>query len=195
MDVARWLPWLLAGVLLMGAVNVLWLVLVRWWYRLRAPPPERLTTRCQDGWELSVYLRRAPTRRFEEPVLLCHGLAANRYTFDFEPPYSLSHVLAEAGFAPALAVCAASPADRLRAAILDAAAAGAPDPMDAALADRRRSGGGRPGELSPCARASRRSHGASRGSGACLPARRCFLPRSPERTVHDRSAQRLGPDL
>ena len=31
----------------------------------------------------------------------------------------------------------ASPADRLRAAILDAAAAGAPDPMDAALADRR----------------------------------------------------------
>jgi pimeloyl-ACP methyl ester carboxylesterase len=47
---------------------------------------------------LSVYLRRAPTRRFEEPVLLCHGLAANRYTFDFEPPYSLSHVLAEAGF-------------------------------------------------------------------------------------------------
>ena len=46
-------------------------------------------------------------------------------------------LIATVGFAPALAVCAASPADRLRAAILDAAAAGAPDPMDAALADRR----------------------------------------------------------
>ncbi|OJH37680.1 alpha/beta fold hydrolase [Cystobacter ferrugineus] len=98
MDVARWVPWLLTGVLVLGALNVLWILLVRWWYRPRVPPPELLKTRCQDGWELSVYLRRAPTRRFEEPVLLCHGLAANRYTFDFEPPYSLSHVLAEEGF-------------------------------------------------------------------------------------------------
>jgi pimeloyl-ACP methyl ester carboxylesterase len=31
-------------------------------------------------------------------VLLCHGLAANRYTFDFAPPYSVAHYLAEAGF-------------------------------------------------------------------------------------------------
>lgn len=98
MDVVRWLPWVVAGVLVVGTLNVLWILLVRWWYRLRTPPPELLKAYCQDGWELSVYLRRAPTRRFEEPVLLCHGLAANRHTFDFEPPYSLSHVLAEAGF-------------------------------------------------------------------------------------------------
>ena len=49
----------------------------------------------------------------------------------------IAWLLATVGIAPALAVCAASPADRLRAAILDAAATGAPDPVDAALADRR----------------------------------------------------------
>jgi pimeloyl-ACP methyl ester carboxylesterase len=98
MDAVRWIPWMLWALLIVGGLNLLWIVGVRWWYRLRAPPPERLTTRCQDGWELTVYLRRAPERRFEEPVLLCHGLAANRYTFDFEPPYSLSHALAEQGF-------------------------------------------------------------------------------------------------
>jgi pimeloyl-ACP methyl ester carboxylesterase len=47
---------------------------------------------------LAIHERRAAHRRFEEPVLLCHGLAANRCTFDFEPPYSLAHVLTEAGF-------------------------------------------------------------------------------------------------
>ncbi|MBM7118535.1 alpha/beta fold hydrolase [Archangium primigenium] len=98
MDAVRWTPWVLGAVLVLGALNLLWIAAVRWWYRLRTPPPELLRARCQDGWELTVYFRRAAQRRYEEPVLLCHGLAANRYTFDFEPPYSLSHALAEAGF-------------------------------------------------------------------------------------------------
>ena len=29
---------------------------------------------------------------------MCHGLAANHYNFDFQPPYSVAHYLAEAGF-------------------------------------------------------------------------------------------------
>jgi pimeloyl-ACP methyl ester carboxylesterase len=90
--------WVLAAGLGVALGNVLWVLGVRWWYRLRTTPPERVHVRCQDGWELAVYVRRAPHRRFEEPVLLCHGLAANRCTFDFEPPYSLAHYLTEAGF-------------------------------------------------------------------------------------------------
>lgn len=98
MDAVRWTLWGLVAVLALAGVNGLWVLGVRWWYRLRTPPPARLKARCQDGWELTVYERRAAHRRFEEPVLLCHGLAANRCTFDFEPPYSMAHFLAEAGF-------------------------------------------------------------------------------------------------
>ncbi len=98
MDAGQTAWWGLGLVVALVLVNVLWVLGVRRWYRLRAPPPERLRVRCQDGWELTVYARRAAQRRFEEPVLLCHGLAANRHTFDFEPPYSLAHFLAEAGF-------------------------------------------------------------------------------------------------
>ncbi|MFY0525120.1 alpha/beta fold hydrolase [Archangium gephyra] len=98
MDAVRWTLWILLAGLALLAVNVLWVLAVRGWYRLRTDEPERVKVRCQDGWELTVHVRRAAHRRFEEPVLLCHGLAANRCTFDFEPPYSLAHFLSEAGF-------------------------------------------------------------------------------------------------
>ncbi|OJT18292.1 alpha/beta hydrolase [Archangium sp. Cb G35] len=98
MDAVRWTSWVLLAVLILLGINGLWVLAVRRWYRLRTPEPERLKVRCQDGWELTVHVRRAAHRRFEEPVLLCHGLAANRCTFDFEPPYSLAHALTEAGF-------------------------------------------------------------------------------------------------
>jgi pimeloyl-ACP methyl ester carboxylesterase len=98
MDAVRWTLWVLLTLLALLGVNGLWVLVVRRWYRLRTDEPERLQVRCQDGWELTVHVRRAAHRRFEEPVLLCHGLAANRCTFDFEPPYSLAHVLSEAGF-------------------------------------------------------------------------------------------------
>lgn len=98
MRTEHWALWGLLAVLAFILGNVIWVVGVRRLYRLRTPPPENRRVRCRDGWELAVHVRRAPHRRFEEPVLLCHGLAANRYTFDFEPPYSVSHALAEAGF-------------------------------------------------------------------------------------------------
>lgn len=53
-----------------------------------------------DGWELGISCYRADevasTRRF--PVLLCHGLGANRLTFDIDPHYSLARWLVEQGF-------------------------------------------------------------------------------------------------
>lgn len=98
MEAGRWAMWGLVAVLALVLWNVVWVVLVRRWYRPRTQRPQTLRARCADGWELAVHVRRAPVRRFEEPVLLCHGLAANRFTFDFEPPYSVAHYLAEAGF-------------------------------------------------------------------------------------------------
>ena len=98
MDPTTWTLWALG--LLVAAVlgNVLWVLASRRYYRLRTAPPQLLRTRCRDGWELAIHARKATQRRFQEPVLLCHGLAANRYTFDFAPPYSVAHYLAEAGF-------------------------------------------------------------------------------------------------
>lgn len=77
---------------------LLWAVAVRLYYRVRGPPPKLLRHKCSDGWRLGVHYRAAAARRFAEPVLLCHGLAANHFNFDFEPPFSLAHALAERGF-------------------------------------------------------------------------------------------------
>lgn len=98
MDREMWALW---GLLLLLAVtlgNIVWVLTVRRLYRPRTAPPQLRRARCQDGWELAIHVRRAAVRRFEEPVLLCHGLSANRFTFDFAPPYSVAHYLADAGF-------------------------------------------------------------------------------------------------
>ncbi|MFL5343700.1 MAG: alpha/beta fold hydrolase [Hyalangium sp.] len=98
MDPGKWVLWGLLLVLAGLLGNVVWVLSVRRLYRPRTAPPQLLRARCQDGWEIAIHARRAPKRRFEEPVLLCHGLAANRFTFDFAPPYSVAHYLADAGF-------------------------------------------------------------------------------------------------
>ena len=91
---------LAAAAALAGAALLLaaWMLLVWRVYRLQRPPPELMFLRAPDDWRLALYHRRAAVRRFEEPVLLCHGLAANHRNFEFEPPYSLALHLAEAGF-------------------------------------------------------------------------------------------------
>lgn len=88
----------LLAVLALALAFLAWVWLARILTRPGPDPCRRLTARCADGWALAVYHRAAPTRRFVEPVVLCHGLAANRYNFDLDPPYSLSAYLAEAGF-------------------------------------------------------------------------------------------------
>src|SRR5215468_11084454 len=75
-----------------------YLAAVRAFYRLRSPRPELEWVPTPDGTRLAVHRRRPAVRRFVEPVLLCHGLAANHVNFDFDPPHSLAHVLAAAGF-------------------------------------------------------------------------------------------------
>ena len=87
---------LVLGGLLLGWLC--WLALVSWWFRIRSAPPQLLRVKTGDGWLLAIHFRPARHRRFAEPVLLAHGLAANRHTFEFDPPYSIAHALSEAGF-------------------------------------------------------------------------------------------------
>jgi len=75
-----------------------YLLAVRAYYRLRSPRPARTLVPTPDGTRIAVYHRRPEVRRFAEPVLLCHGLAANHLNFDFDPPHSLAHAFAAAGF-------------------------------------------------------------------------------------------------
>ncbi|MGO8971342.1 MAG: alpha/beta fold hydrolase [Myxococcaceae bacterium] len=84
--------------LALGLALALYLRAVRYAYRLRDQRPRRLWAKTLDGWEIAVFARTPPVRRFREPVLLCHGLATNHLNLDFEPPYSLARAFAEAGF-------------------------------------------------------------------------------------------------
>lgn len=81
------------GLLLAGWTLLVWRI-----YRLKRPSPVPVEVVAQDGWRLTFYRRSPAVRRFEEPVLLCHGLAANHRNMDFEPPNSLAMYLADAGF-------------------------------------------------------------------------------------------------
>jgi len=87
-----------AGAALVGVGILAYLAAVRAFYRLRSPRPERVLVPTPDGTRIAVHHRRPEVRRFLEPVLLCHGLAANHLNFDFDPPNSLAHALAAAGF-------------------------------------------------------------------------------------------------
>jgi len=90
-----------AALLVILAITSAWIgwhLLVTLRYRVRGEPAARLWVATGDGWRIAVYHRPAARRRFREPVLLCHGFAINRHTFEFDPPYSMAHALAEAGF-------------------------------------------------------------------------------------------------
>lgn len=62
-------------------------------------PDELHMVRTEDGWDIQLrrYLPRGEGPRFEEPVVLCHGLGANNYNVDWDPPYGIAQFLAEAG--------------------------------------------------------------------------------------------------
>jgi pimeloyl-ACP methyl ester carboxylesterase len=51
-----------------------------------------------DGWTLALHHYLPAEPKFAEPVVLCHGLGANRFNFDLIADRSLARALAERGF-------------------------------------------------------------------------------------------------
>jgi predicted alpha/beta hydrolase len=93
-----------AALLAIGIVAGLWLLFEMharfwgWYLRPRTSPDEVFYVTTEDGARLAIGHHRAKTgRRYLEPVILCHGLAANRFNLDFDD-YSLARRLAERGF-------------------------------------------------------------------------------------------------
>jgi pimeloyl-ACP methyl ester carboxylesterase len=70
-----------------------------WVYRVPPRQDELRFADTRDGWRLAI-ARRAPRAAARwPPVLLCHGLSANRSSLDFGVErWSLSRALADAGF-------------------------------------------------------------------------------------------------
>src|SRR6266568_4408307 len=78
-----------------------WLHYLFWSWRFRLPGGEDqlLFAETRDGWRLALARRRPRAAPRRTPVLLCHGLAANRGAMDFGlARWSLSAFLAAAGF-------------------------------------------------------------------------------------------------
>jgi pimeloyl-ACP methyl ester carboxylesterase len=70
-----------------------------WVYRVRPVQDELRFARTADGWRIALARRKPRGAARTPPVLLCHGLAANRGNLDFGiERYSLSLYLAQAGF-------------------------------------------------------------------------------------------------
>lgn len=92
----------MSGVLLISLLVALavaaWLVAIQSFYSLRDDRPDRLEAVTEDGWSLAVWHRPPAVRRFEEPVILCHGLANNHAFLEFRAPQNLAQYLSDAGF-------------------------------------------------------------------------------------------------
>ncbi len=84
-----------------AAVGAGWIASTRAQRRLALPfaPDELHWAVTRDGWELPLgrYLPRGE-RAAKEPVILCHGLGANRFNLDLDERYSLARSLAANGF-------------------------------------------------------------------------------------------------
>ena len=88
-------------ILLPAALFGIYVWLGRFWRRRFAFEPgyEAIhLVRTRDGCRIALYRYPASARRYETPVLLCHGLGANRFNFDLGPEVSLARYLQQEGF-------------------------------------------------------------------------------------------------
>lgn len=96
MDFLGWAGGSLGALLVLWAASAVWITRR---HRISSLPDERHAAVATDGWLLALhrYLPRTegPGRG---PVLLCHGLLANRYNLDLDERRSVARYLAGMGF-------------------------------------------------------------------------------------------------
>jgi pimeloyl-ACP methyl ester carboxylesterase len=72
--------------------------IVRRYFHVELIPDEVHYTKAADGWRLAMTRYRPDRPVHGEPVILCHGLGANRYNMDFGNEHSLARFLRDRGF-------------------------------------------------------------------------------------------------
>lgn len=88
----------LIGMTATAASALAWGAAMRAYYHRGVHAEEVHYARTKDGWGLALSRYRPTTPRFRHPVVLCHGLAANRFAFDLREDRSLARWLAREGF-------------------------------------------------------------------------------------------------
>ncbi|MGC8926923.1 MAG: alpha/beta hydrolase [Myxococcota bacterium] len=68
------------------------------YFEIKWSPDEIHYITAQDGFRLAAGRRIPDKRRFKEPVILCHGLGANRYNLDLNQEYSLARRFTNMGY-------------------------------------------------------------------------------------------------
>jgi pimeloyl-ACP methyl ester carboxylesterase len=92
---------LLKLVLVSVAVLALYACLGAFWRRRFVFEPgyeEIHLVKTRDKWRIGLFRYPAAHKKHPTPVLLCHGLAANRFNFDLGPEVSLARYLQQEGF-------------------------------------------------------------------------------------------------
>ena len=84
----------LLGMLSIVAVCYFW----AWFYYVPTSQDETGFLRTEDGWRIAVHRYRARGTAVRFPVLLCHGLGGNRYSFDLRGAPSLASFLSRQGW-------------------------------------------------------------------------------------------------
>ncbi len=71
---------------------------LNWYYASRSRQNSTHFIITQDGWKIAIHHYRPETNSGSVPVILCHGLASNRFIFDMEGAPSLACYLRDNGF-------------------------------------------------------------------------------------------------
>lgn len=68
------------------------------YFEIKWLPDEIHYITAEDGFHLTVSKRIPKVKKFKEPIILCHGLGANRYNLDINAEYSLAKRFVELGY-------------------------------------------------------------------------------------------------
>jgi len=88
------LLWLLA----LCALACLWVAVATRTLRVHLRADQIHFAKTTDGWTVALHRYLPVTARYAEPVVLCHGLGANRFNFDLAEDRSLARALTAVGF-------------------------------------------------------------------------------------------------
>ncbi len=90
--------WILLWILAIGALIRLYVAVATRVLTVRRRADQVHFATTEDGWSLALHRYLPAEQRFAEPVVLCHGLGANRFNFDLVEGRTLARTLAGRGF-------------------------------------------------------------------------------------------------